>query len=134
MLTAVFVYGTLKQGQCRETLWPCLPRSVRPGWVSGSLFARHDYPAMTLGADRVLGECWEFLPAEMPRVLHVLDQIEGTNQPGVDDLYHRVRVEVYAVNGHRIGPAFGYHYASDPLEDGFTPVYPPEPNALLQWP
>ncbi len=134
MLTSVFVYGTLKRGECRESLWPCIPVSIQVGWTRGMLFHRHDYPAMQAGEDRVRGEFWSFTDEQMPQVMRVLDQIEGTNQPGFDDLYRRVRVEVYATDDQPLGTAFGYHYAADPLADGFTRVVPAEPDAWIQWP
>ncbi|EMI18020.1 AIG2-like domain protein [Rhodopirellula maiorica SM1] len=134
MLTSVFVYGTLKRGECRESLWPAAPASIQVGWTRGKLFHRHDYPAMQAGEDRVLGEFWSFSDDQMHEVLQVLDQIEGTNQPGFDDLYHRVHVEVYTPDNQPLGAAFGYHYATDPLDDGFTRVVPAEPEALVQWP
>ena len=134
MPTAVFVYGTLKRGQCRESRWPLRPLSVCEATVLGSLFGRDDYPAITEGHDRVLGELWQFGAAELPLVLNALDQIEGTNQADVDDLYHRVIVEAFDISGNLLGTAYTYRYARDPLADGFALIEPSGENAYVAWP
>ncbi len=123
MPSSVFVYGTLKRGQCREHLWPLPPRSIQIGWSHGRLFGRHDYPAMTPGNDRVIGELWEFDESAIEIVLPLLDQIEGTNQPGQTDLYCRVVTDVYAAEDDGcLGQAWTYHYATDPETNGFTRI------------
>ena len=78
VIRAVFVYGTLKTGQCRANRWPLEPLSIHPAWTRGTLYGRDDYPAMTEGADRVLGELWQFAETQMELVLKRLDEIEGT--------------------------------------------------------
>lgn len=132
--SAVFVYGTLKRGQCRESMWPTMPTSVREVYVFGRLFGRADYPAMTTGDHRVLGELWGFQSDEMPSVLAALDRIEGTNQPGFDDLYDRVITQAYLTNGQRTQLAFTYHYATDPAADGFKLIQPQDDDAYVAWP
>lgn len=156
MVSAVFVYGTLKQGQCRAGLWPCRPQEVVAAWTLGRLFGRHDYPAMISGTERVLGECWLFVSDQMPTVLETLDQIEGTNQPGEKSLYDRVIIEVQPVTERPAGvlaarvlpepgsdpivaarqasvPAWTYHYASDPLEQDFHQLSPGR-HGYVRWP
>ena len=133
-IQSVFVYGTLQRGQCREGLWPAVPSRVEPAWTRGALYHRADYPAMTAGADRVLGQRWEFPPAVLDRVIAVLDQIEGANQPGQPDLYRRVAVELLSLQGQPLGAAFGYHYAADPAGDGFQRLVPPTAGDFVQWP
>lgn len=111
-------------------------------WTRGTLYDRADYPAMTSGFDRVLGECWAFREAEMAAVLRTLDAIEGANQPGQPDLYRRVEVEVWSwdVSGDTVieapaaGTAFAYHYASDPELQGFVRMKPGRPQASICWP
>ncbi|NND99790.1 MAG: gamma-glutamylcyclotransferase, partial [Pirellulaceae bacterium] len=90
MIHRFFVYGTLKTQQCRETMWPSAAKSIVPAWVYGTLYDRYDYPAMSGGGDRVLGELWEFDTSVVANVLKRLDAIEGTHDNGPDDLYHRV--------------------------------------------
>ncbi|MCC5786726.1 MAG: gamma-glutamylcyclotransferase [Phycisphaerales bacterium] len=95
---SVFVYGTLKRGQCRETCWPAAPVDVRPAQVQGLLYDLGAYPALRNGEGRVAGELWEFAPEHMPRVLEVLDMVEGyADSPS--DLYRRVQVEVRCGEG-----------------------------------
>jgi gamma-glutamylcyclotransferase (GGCT)/AIG2-like uncharacterized protein YtfP len=113
------------------------------------LFDRPDYPAMTSGTDDVVGEKWDFRPEQMPRVLEVLDAIEGANQRGVPDLYRRVVVTTWPLcetgtAGNRVDaePArksYTYHYASDPADDGFTRILPDQlaetpVGMCVQWP
>jgi len=120
----VFVYGTLKRGQCREKLWPLPPLSVTTGWIHAELFGRSDYPAIRTGGDRVLGEIWRFTSEEISLVLRELDQIEGFNQPKESDLYHRRSVEVFSPQGQSFGECHCYFYAADPLKDGFHRITP----------
>jgi gamma-glutamylcyclotransferase (GGCT)/AIG2-like uncharacterized protein YtfP len=124
---AVFVYGTLMRGQCRASFWPVSPLSVCEGWVRGSLYGRPDYPAMTAGQERVNGELWRFSVDQMPVVIERLDEIEGTNQANQPDLYLRVVVEVFGSDDGSQGKAFAYHYATDPLRDGFQRIGPSWP-------
>lgn len=134
MIRCIFVYGTLKRGQCREPLWPAVPTGVQPAWTRGTLHGRADYPAMTAGEDRVLGERWEFAPEDVPLVIAALDRIEGANQPGLHDLYHRVTTELFSVDGQPLGTAFGYHYATEPANDGFQRLTPAGGDGFVQWP
>ncbi len=134
MIQAVFVYGTLKQGQCRFRLWPSEPQSIVPAWTRGSLFGRRDYPAMVAGEDRVIGELWRFEQADVQRVLTTLDEIEGTNQPEMEDLYVRVEIEAWSLDDRPLEPAYAYHYATDPAADGFIRLQPHGNDASVQWP
>jgi gamma-glutamylcyclotransferase (GGCT)/AIG2-like uncharacterized protein YtfP len=137
-----FVYGTLCRGQCRERCWPCPPLDITPAWTFGTLYDRHDYPAMRLGHDRVRGECWRFAPEQMNLVREVLDQVEGTDQPGTANLYDRVVVEVYslasidraqATTADQLGTALAYHYAVQPEQDGFQRIVPKK-SLEVSWP
>ncbi|MGI9470254.1 MAG: gamma-glutamylcyclotransferase family protein [Rubripirellula sp.] len=142
MITRVFVYGTLKRGQCRDGLWPCVPRSVNATWTRGTLYGRSDYPAMIPGQDRVTGECWSFSAEDMVAVMQTLDRIEGANQPGQPDLYHRVEVDVWDLEipdesaaGSESPPqrAVAYHYVNDPGLHGFRKIKPSRPDACVGW-
>ena len=133
MITAVFVYGTLKRGQCRSGLWPAQPLSVQAAWTRGTLFGRADYPAMTRGEDCVLGELWKFQADDITRVLETLDEIEGTCQPGRKDLYIRVEVETWNMDDQLLESANVYLYATDPTSDGFVKRMPSE-NRFVRWP
>ena len=132
MNSSVFVYGTLKRGQCRGAMWPVKPLKVSEVYTYGTLFSRQDYPAMVGGMDRVAGERWDFNPDQMPRVLEVLDRIEGANQSGQPDLYRRVLVMTWGLRDEGNGLletgesriAFTYHYATEPANDGFIRILP----------
>lgn len=93
-LQHVFVYGTLKRGQCRQACWPVAPALISQGWVLGQLVDLGPYPALLEGTDRVLGELWSFEAHLIEAVHRILDEIEVYNQPGLPDEYQRVRVAV----------------------------------------
>ncbi|MCC9642550.1 gamma-glutamylcyclotransferase [Rhodopirellula sp. JC740] len=150
-LSVFFVYGTLCRGQCRERCWPIEPLAVHPAWVTGTLYGRDDYPAMTAGDQRVGGECWFYHRTDANRVTKVLDEIEVTNQPGQPNLYDRVRVTATLLHsdirlaGHRDLPgrqakstwsASTYHYSTDPMRDGFSEIDPGKTpwGDLAVWP
>lgn len=99
MFTHIFVYGTLKSGQVRESCWPAKPSRVCNAWTLGKLFDIGPYPALAKGQDRVAGELWTFPSEVAPNVFDVLDEIEGTNQPGVPNEYDRVIQTVHRLNG-----------------------------------
>ncbi len=132
-IDAVFVYGTLKRGQCRARFWPSRPLSIQEAWVRGRLHGRSDYPAMTPGDDRVRGELWRFPAEAMRQVLEILDQVEGTNQPGEPDLYLRVAVKATDAQGLLLGNAYTYLYATDPLLDGFHAITPDREGDDVAW-
>ncbi len=149
VISSVFVYGTLKRGQCRGAMWPYEPLRVSVVFTYGTLFDRHDYPAMTSGTDDVVGERWDFLPEQMQRVLEVLDVIEGANQLGAPDLYRRVVVTTWelcesgaaenCVDAETSRQSYTYHYASDPADAGFTRILPDQSGDVgvrpcVQWP
>ncbi len=111
IVTNVFVYGTLKRGQCRERMWPRAPLSIRPGFVRGWLFDLGPYPAMWCAGchecdvdsfdddpcqcDWIEGELWSFAKQDMATTIEELDEIEETNQPHVCNLYDQILVRVY---------------------------------------
>jgi len=70
----------------------------------------------------------------MPLVLETLDQIEGTNQVGEDDLYRRVVIESWNLKDQPLEKAYTYQYAVDPIADGFARLQPEDNQALVRWP
>lgn len=122
-LCQIFVYGTLKRGQCRHHLWPHEPVTISEAWIRGSLYGRADYPALRTGNDRVQGELWQFAETHLSDTLSTLDEIEGTNQPGSPDLYSRKSVETYDLTGKCLGPSYCYFYVRDPEQDGFHRIF-----------
>ena len=61
----IFVYGTLKRGEVRETSWPRQPVSIEWGTLAGRLHDLGPYPALVEGEDKVLGELWQVEPADL---------------------------------------------------------------------
>jgi gamma-glutamylcyclotransferase (GGCT)/AIG2-like uncharacterized protein YtfP len=108
-ISAVFVYGTLKRGQCRQWCWPRRPLAIERAWTPGRLVDLGPYPALVEGSDRVLGELWQFAPEDMPATLRALDDVEGF-RGGAGDLYVRVRVECTTESG-KVVRAYAYRYA-----------------------
>lgn len=98
LLRHVFVYGTLKRGQCREQCWPAKPLSIRDAEVRGTLFDLGPFPALQGGDGRVSGEVWEFAQEDMTAVLATTDAIEGFNN-SPSDLYQRTRVLAIVADG-----------------------------------
>jgi gamma-glutamylcyclotransferase (GGCT)/AIG2-like uncharacterized protein YtfP len=136
--TSVFVYGTLKRGQLRETKWPREPRAIEDALVRGQLYDLGPYPALAppaLGSagDRIAGEVWSFHRADVAEVLRVLDQIEGYDQPGEANLYERSEVR-YELSDGRSGKAFTYFYAAG--HDRLTARHriAPAADGLCRWP
>lgn len=95
----IFVYGTLRQGQCREHCWPRSPQQVATAFAQGELYDLGPYPALLTGDDLVRGECWTVRAADLAETLQVLDVIEGFAQPGEADLYRRQVVDVFICDG-----------------------------------
>ncbi|MCA9269862.1 MAG: gamma-glutamylcyclotransferase [Planctomycetales bacterium] len=114
---ALFVYGTLKRGECRELCWPHPPLEVRHAVVTAALYDLGLYPALGEGEDRVEGEIWYLSPSQMESTLAVLDEIECYHRAETD-LYVRRIIECVDQQGqtHR---AFTYFYAP-------TQTLPPE--------
>ncbi len=98
MTCSIFVYGTLQVGQCREHAWPYTAQSIRRGWTLGRLYDLGPFPAIVPGQDRILGELRTYLPEHMDDTLRVLDEIEGTNQPGEANEYDRLLVPVHIID------------------------------------
>ena len=132
VIVSMFVYGTLKRGQCRESLWPAEPNRVADSWIRGNLLCRFDYPALMPGENRVRGELWTYDAETIGRVIEALDRIEGTHQNATLDLYHRHLVDVFAGDGESEGRAYTYFYNRDPIAGQFTPMPLVDGNQI--WP
>lgn len=135
-LEHVFVYGTLKRGECREASWPRVAVSIEPAWILGALIDLGSYPGLLAGNERVLGELWSFHPHDIAAVFEKLDRVEGTNQLGVPNEYDRVRV---IATGQTLGEtsASTYRYANLWQAEQFTPMaasHVIDGQAYVQWP
>ncbi len=105
--TAFFVYGTLKRGYLRESVWPHVPDQIEEACIQAELFDLGPYPAIREGEGAVLGELWSFNPAHMQATIAALDEVEGFNQFGLPNYYLR-KVVVATTSDHRQIPAFAY--------------------------
>lgn len=94
---ALFVYGTLKQGQLRSGMWPHAPQSIQPALVRGLLLDLGAYPGLLPGDDWVLGELWTLEPIHMPQTLESLDAVEGYDVATDRGLYLRRAIPVQLV-------------------------------------
>ncbi|MCC6508309.1 MAG: gamma-glutamylcyclotransferase [Pirellulaceae bacterium] len=136
-LTAVFVYGTLKTGQCRERCWPCEPLSVEKAWTAGELYDTGPYPALFRGDDLVGGELWTFPESSMALVLSELDAVEEY-RPGNEstNLYNR-EIVTCTDQQYRNWTAYTYLYAR-PAERQFfqrlLPTYSWDERRFAVWP
>jgi len=74
---AFFVYGTLKKSFLRGGLWPRKPTRILTGTIQADLYDLGPYPAASSGENWILGEVWEFQPADMDATIAELDLIEG---------------------------------------------------------
>ncbi len=132
----VFVYGTLKRGQCREACWPAAPEEVRLAWTRGELYDTGPYPAMLPGEGWVAGELWSFDPAQAARVLAALDRVEGTNQPGFENEYDRATVTVFLDDGQQLAAETYFYARRDQLRH--LRRVPPAPSwndlPMASWP
>lgn len=112
----IFVYGTLKRGQCREHCWPCAPRSVQPAFVRGSLLCLGPFPGLVEGEQWVRGEAWEIASADLAETLRVLDQIEGFQQPHEANQYERIETDFFVrIDGPVSGRTITYYLADADL-------------------
>lgn len=95
----VFVYGTLRRGDCRD-INVAYDGAVflRAGWVGGALYDLGEYPGLRLDADtgRVVGEIYDVPPATLAE----LDELEGYDPARVDaSEYVRKRTLVRGESG-----------------------------------
>lgn len=129
-ITAVFVYGTLKQGQCRAKYWPRAPQLVSAATIKGRLHDLGPYPALVPGVDTIAGELWQFDAGDMESTMRVLDHVEGYGQLGVD-YYRRIVVECTRDDGEPF-EAFSYEFAN-PEDIAETPIVEPGKNGCVSW-
>lgn len=137
MICSVFVYGTLKTGQCREKYWPIRPQRIVKAWIEAALYDIGPYPAIAAGHDWVAGELWKFLPSDMPCVLSALDEVEEFFESTPEkSLYRREAIESETADGERC-IAYCYVYARLHELSGFRrlpPVHVFADRRLAVWP
>lgn len=112
----IFVYGTLKRGQCREDCWPRPPLSVQPAFVRGRLLCLGPFPGLVEGGQWVRGEAWKIAHHDLAETIQTLDQIEGFQQPREANQYERIEIDLFArLGGPAIGRAITYRLADSRL-------------------
>ncbi|WP_153558632.1 gamma-glutamylcyclotransferase family protein [Roseimaritima sediminicola] len=131
----VFVYGTLKRGQCRQRCWPREPVAVETGFIRGGLLDLGAYPGLLPGEGWVRGELWEFEEEDLPETLRVLDAIEGYAAGDPDNLYGREVVPVYAVpeEGEPTAEAYTYFYADLEASSRLAHLQPIAGRSYVEW-
>lgn len=134
---AVFVYGTLKTGQCREACWPQKPLRIDKVWTFGELYDTGPYPALFAGRDKIAGELWTFDTETIASVLEALDEVEEY-QPGQEatNLYNRVIVQCADRSGS-VHQAYTYFYGRMDERKHFgriEPSYRWEDGCFALWP
>jgi gamma-glutamylcyclotransferase (GGCT)/AIG2-like uncharacterized protein YtfP len=150
IVTNLFVYGTLKRGQCREKMWPRTPRSIRKGFVFGWLYDLGPYPALWCAecgepdagqesCDWVEGEIWSFHRDDVAETVEELDVIEETCQPGLPNLYDQILVRVYTAPlsidpqaSSELALAYQYSRLSDIMPS--TRIRPSAKEVSVIWP
>ena len=106
----VFVYGTLKPGECNYPRY-CAGKVVeeKKAIAYGQIFhlPNFGYPAMTLGEDKVEGYLLTFAN---PDVIYHLDSLENYDEgrSRSKNLYDRQQIEVYDLEGRSLGLAWAY--------------------------
>ena len=129
----IFVYGTLQRGQLREHCWPHKPVSVTEAFVLACLYDLGEYPAITVGGDRVAGEVWTIRESDAPETLAMLDQIEGySGRP--EDLYERCSVTAKLLRTGQEVDVFTYFFARGELLEECRRVCPSSVDGLCRWP
>jgi gamma-glutamylcyclotransferase (GGCT)/AIG2-like uncharacterized protein YtfP len=129
-ITAIFVYGTLKRGQCREHCWPHLPLRVEGATIRGRLLDLGPYPALVEGDDLIAGEVWHLATEHMPHTLAVLDEVEDA-AVGEVGLYARRLVECRTPTGESV-QAYAYYY-SRPHDISHCPMVRAGSDGLCRW-
>lgn len=110
MLIRVFVYGTLKPGECNYQRY-CDGKIVtaEKAIAHGQLFylSCRGYPAMVAGVGSVHGFVLSFTD---PTLLQTLDALEDydPDRPTEANEYHRQQIEVFNIAGESIGFVWAY--------------------------
>jgi gamma-glutamylcyclotransferase (GGCT)/AIG2-like uncharacterized protein YtfP len=130
-INALFVYGTLQRGQCREQFWPHRPIRIESATLRGQLRDLGPYPALIDGDDVIGGELWHIAPEHISRTLTVLDEVEDV-AVGEAGLYARRIVKCHA-DGGQIVRAYAYYY-SRPAEIAHHPRVSPGADGVCRWP
>jgi gamma-glutamylcyclotransferase (GGCT)/AIG2-like uncharacterized protein YtfP len=129
-INAVFVYGTLKRGECRARFWPHEPMRVESATIRGRLYDLGPYPALGPGEDVVRGEVWHLAPEHIGETLSSLDEVEGATRLKTA-YYRRIVVSCRTDDGRDID-AWVYEFGDlNRLRD--KPVVQPDARGECCW-
>ena len=108
-LIHVFVYGTLKPGECNYQRY-CHGRVItqRPAFAQGKLYALSlGYPGMVAGKGIVQGVILSFSD---PNIFLDLDQLEDyqPHRPPKENEYQRQKIPVFDLNHQPLGLVWAY--------------------------
>ncbi|OCQ92465.1 hypothetical protein BCD67_07365 [Oscillatoriales cyanobacterium USR001] len=120
----VFVYGTLKPGECNYRRY-CDRQVIDayPAIAVGELFALPaGYPAMTAGVGNVYGFVLVFSNNDILIALDELEDYKPDNSPG-QNLYQREEIEVFDSDRQSLGKVWAYMMLRDRLRSlGGIPI------------
>jgi len=110
-----FVYGTLKTGECRESVFSSYCKSgdytVKPARIRAELYDLGYYPAILEGNNIVRGEMVTIEdPEDYKVLLDRIDAIEGYSEHSDHNLYNRKKVTVFSDGEEH--EAWAYFYAN----------------------
>lgn len=111
---ALFVYGTLKRGHCREAL--LAQTHVEPATIRGELVDLGAYPGLRAGSAVIHGELHRPRSAsELPALLDRLDPVEDFEGWHAIDrsMYHRAIVWAETASGPRLAWTYRYRGAEE---------------------
>ncbi|GGA90315.1 gamma-glutamylcyclotransferase [Ornithinibacillus halotolerans] len=93
----VFVYGTLRRGERNDYLLKDAKCLAEQAWTNGVLFdTGMSYPALApSNSSIVYGELYEVSDTDLAR----LDELEGYQEGGVNNLYNRLEQIIYTDKG-----------------------------------
>ena len=111
---AFFVYGTLKQGLSNYHLIADSVRAAMPATIRGRLYDVGPFPALAAGDEPVRGEVLTVEPDALPRLLAVLDRLEGYESGDLDGSIYIRRVVAATTDDGRAVEAHAYFYNRDP--------------------
>lgn len=110
MLIKVFVYGTLKPGECNYHRY-CEGKVIKAeeAIAFGQLFhlCELGYPGMILGEGKVRGVVLSFTD---PNIFQTIDVLEGydPHRPAEANEYNRQQISVFTITGTSMGLAWAY--------------------------
>jgi gamma-glutamylcyclotransferase (GGCT)/AIG2-like uncharacterized protein YtfP len=140
---ALFVYGTLKRGQINDVLLQPYVEFVEPAWTHGTLYDLGDFPALTHGSGVVHGELVHVPVALLPKLLAVLDGLEGYREDDrAGSHYLRDVIDVWMEAGRQCRASAYFYNSANPhlpaldlfpaLDDGVWPALTSQLEAIPQ--